>query len=698
MGCVTSSPSQDEQTAPDPQIVAFKLYGPCSIAESGSETPTSSAVFHHTRYADRAAREEFNTRCGKVLQPTRLHDLSLSKLDAVAIKYRRVRKIVNEKRTVGGVTKLAPITYFGRPICMTYRQLWGTVEAFAKGLRLLGVQAGAKVCLFEDTRWEWIVSAYSIWLQHNVAVTVHANLGEEALCYALRETECSAIICNGASVEVLLKSVAVGLIPPCVIIYLDSLEMSRTPTPDEAHGCTVVNWLEVAEKGLRSDQCLVLPTDPDELALIMYTSGTTGDPKGVMHSHGSLTIAFQNIHEYLENNYKQVKGDLYMAYLPLAHITSFCVLNVFLGNNTVVCFGSAKTLTNLYAKPKGDMMTFKPTLIMGVPRIFDKIVRTLRDVVVNKGACQRRLFAKAYQARLKALHRGKDTPLYNLTVFYKYRLHAGGNLRLIFCGGGPLSVSTKEFMSVVIGKMVCGWGLTETACIGAAQRVGDTAPDVVGQPFPSSELKLVDTEDYKHTDSPEPRGELCIRGPFLFKGYYKQPELTKEAIDEDGWFHTGDVGSVSADGRISVIGRIKALAKNCLGEYIALETLESIYAGHPLVLNNCICVIVHPDRNYIGAVLVTDDAKLSAFIAQHHIQVTASDPAKDKAVHRKVVEKFVEMAKEAKRQPFEFIKKVIIVRGEWTPENDVLTAATKLKRRVIDVKYAEEIKELFAGE
>eukprot|EP00796_Vickermania_ingenoplastis_P010721 gene10721-7452_t len=697
-GCVLSrmDSSHEKSLVPDKQIRSFRNYGPNSLPVSGTETATSTAIYRNAQHHSDEARNKFFRQALSQLQPSRMYEVCQTKSSKTAFQYRKVLKVQQEESVVGGEKKMMEVSYMSDPISMTYKELWGTVESLAKGLKEIGVAPRSNVCIYEDTRWEWLATVYAIWGLDGVTSTVYANLGEDALCYALRETECSAIICNGKHVPLLLRNAAAGRFPACRIVYLDELPAGTDCS--DTNGCTVVSWLDVVEKGSKSQATLQLPTDAESLALIMYTSGTTGDPKGVMHSHGSLTVGVQTLNNWMFDNYGQLPDDLYISYLPLAHILAFGVVNIFLANNTMVCFGSPRTLTDATARPKGDLATFRPTMIIGVPRIYDTVRRGIEAKLPPPGSLKRRVFDQAYQSRLKALKDGNDTPYYNEKVFKMARAAMGGRLRLILTGGGPISAATQEFMNVVIGKIVCGWGLTETVCVGGVQRFGDVDIGYCGQVLIGEELKLVDTQDYKHTDTPEPRGELCIRGPFLFKGYYKQPELTKEAIDEDGWFHTGDVGSVSADGRISVIGRIKALAKNCLGEYIALETLESIYAGHPLVLNNCICVIVHPDRNYIGAVLVTDDAKLSAFIAQHHIQVTASDPAKDKAVHRKVVEKFVEMAKEAKRQPFEFIKKVIIVRGEWTPENDVLTAATKLKRRVIDVKYAEEIKELFEEE
>ncbi|KPI82688.1 putative long-chain-fatty-acid-CoA ligase, partial [Leptomonas seymouri] len=166
--------------------------------------------------------------------------------------------------------------------------------------------------------------------------------------------------------------------------------------------------------------------------------------------------------------------------------------------------------------------------------------------------------------------------------------------------------------------------------------------------------------------------------------------------DEDGWFHTGDIGSIDSEGRVSVVGRIKALAKNCLGEYIALETLEAIYAGHPLVLNNGVCVLVNPTKNYIGALIMTDASKVKRFAKEHNIQGEYPALLKNKELLKKAAESMSEVAKSAKRKSFESVRSVRLVDDEWSPENGVLTAAMKLKRRVIDERYANEIADMFA--
>ncbi|KAG5508669.1 hypothetical protein JIQ42_08457 [Leishmania sp. Namibia] len=671
-----------------------KKYGPYSIPVAETATPTSSAVYLNGKQPTRAAQQE----CAKKFyygpnQPQRFAKLCMENLDDVALTYRPIDKVVKEQ--VEGSSRLMNVTYFSEQRDVKYRDLWFAATGFSRGLAELGLAKRANVSIYEETRWEWLAATYGIWMQDMVVSTVYANLGEDALFYALRETECKAIVCNGKNVPNLLRGVGNGAFPACTLIYFDKLPTAGCA---EMHGCRVLAWEDVVAlgHGAGARHSVAPPEDNDSVALIMYTSGTTGNPKGVVHTHGSVIAGILAMDDWLYSIIDHTPDEVYLSYLPLAHILEFGVVNILLARRAHVAFGTPRTLTDTTARPHGDFTQFRPTLVIGVPRVFDTLKKAVEAKLPPVGTLKRQVFDYAYQSRLAALKEGKDTPYWNEKVFKLPRAAVGGRVRAFLSGGGPLSESTQEFVNVVFGGIVNGWGLTETVCVGAIQRLGDLTPAAVGQVLSSEELKLVDMDEYKHTDRPHPRGEICLRGPFLFKGYYRQPELTKEALDEDGWFHTGDVGSIDDEGRVSIVGRIKALAKNCLGEYIALEVLEAIYSNHPLVLNNCVCVVVDPSKNYICALVLTDESRVTAFAKANGIEDEYPALLTNRELLGKAALSMAETARAARRREFEVVRRVRLVDDEWSPENGQLTAALKLKRSVVSKQYERHIADLFA--
>ncbi|KPI82768.1 putative fatty acyl CoA synthetase 2 [Leptomonas seymouri] len=698
-GCMSSVMEwQNSQSVNVHPIIAdYNAYGSEADALPGTQTLGYSPIYRFANTSDEENAEYADRYRNRKHWLERVKDRAQFSADHPAISYRVIERV--EQREVAdeasGKTKVLNYYHCGPAKTMTYKEMWEKMVAFGRGLTaMLGLNAGATISIYEETRWEWLATIYGIWMQNMVASTVYANLGKDALLYTLRETRSDAIICNGSQVEMLTGLLAQeGLCP--IIIALDCV-----PAAVETHGCRVVAWTDVVKTGVEVGEQVPVhtATKSDDVCLIMYTSGTTGNPKGVMHTHGSIAAGCEALNHRISDAYQPgQKGEIYCAYLPLAHILEFAVVNVFFDRGTMVGFGTPRTLTNSYAIPHGDLQEFKPKMILSVPRIFDTIRKAVEDRLPAPGSFKRDIFDKAYESRRTALLEAKDTPYWNNKAFGAPRAVLGGGVYGMLSGGGPLSPSTQEFINVVCGGplIIQGWGLTETVCCGATQRLGDLEPNCVGQLVKTCEVRLRDTEEYRHTDQPEPRGEICMRGPFMFKGYYKQPELTKEAFDEDGWFRTGDVGSFTKEGKLRIVGRVKALAKNCLGEYIALEALEAIYGQNSLCAVNGVCVLVHPEKTYITALVLAEPKRILTFAKEHGIEGTLEEILGNTAFHKAAAASLALTAKEAGRQNFETVRNVRVLTDEWTPENGLVTPTLKLRRSHVESHYASIIAQLF---
>ena len=476
------------------------------------------------------------------------------------------------------------------------------------------------------------------------------------------------------------------------LIYVDTL-----PADLDAEGAELISWDAVLQSG-RGMPKPQLPSDPDALAMIMYTSGTTGDPKGVMIRHGNIFTGVKGttlrLNDVLGKDCTCQEGDTYICFLPMAHIYENICEHQFLLRGFQLCYGHPRTLTDLSARPHGDFTEYKPVFMAGVPRVYDTIKKAVMAKLPPAGTLKRRVFDRAYEERRVAMQKGFDTPFWNDKVFAPIRNLLGGRCRCLGTGGSPISTVSYEFLGVVFCCHVMqGYALTET-CLGCLQRYYEIQADCIGGPFPGMEIKLRDVEDWKHTNTLA-QGEVCIRGPCVSLGYYKQPKKTAESYTPDGWFLTGDIAEVMPNGSFKLIGRTKALAKNMFGEYIALEALEAVYVQNDLAMPNGVCVLVNPAKAYITALVLTDEKKTMKFASENKIEGTWPEILQKPEFHQKAAVSLAETAKEAGKKPFETVKRVRMLNDEWTPENDVLTAAQKLKRRVIDQRYAQIIVELF---
>lgn len=436
------------------------------------------------------------------------------------------------------------------------------------------------------------------------------------------------------------------------------------------------------------------PPKPSDLASILYTSGTTGEPKGVMILHRSMVAA-------LAASFKTMPvytTDVHLSYLPLAHIFERLVLvyGLFAGSRLGFYQGDVKKLVE-------DITVLRPTIFVGVPRVFHRIYDKITQGINESSWPRRKLFEYAFQAKSDAVLKGEETPYWDSVVFNKVKARFGGRIRLIVSGSAPLSPTVQHFLKICLGCTVLqGYGLTESCAVSCISTPEHQGFGHVGVPSPCCEIKLVSVPDmaYNVTDvdeegRPTPRGEVCLRGANIFSGYYKMEKETAEVFSPDGYFHTGDIGRWNPDGTLSIIDRKKNIFKLSQGEYIAAEKLEGVYTRSPYISQ----MFIYGDsfKSYLVGIVVVDMETLVPWAKQNLNTNDLSGPAlcANPAVHKFIMQEIMTQAKNAKLRGFELVKAVHLEHEEFSMANGLITPTFKLKRNALKQRYETVLNKLY---
>jgi len=587
----------------------------------------------------------------------------------------------------------------------TYQKVAETVGKLGTALaseQLGSLTKGSIVGIFAETSEQWLTFAHAVFSQSAVVATVYANLGEEGLVYAINDTSLTHLLTDSNLLGSILKSIA-SLPKIKYIFYTDHREQADVKVLEalKEKGITTVSFSELVtiSSGL---EAAPVPPAPTDLAVIMYTSGTTGLPKGVMISHANVIGAISGGMAVVVSGFNLGPGDLYCSFLPLAHILEMVIEHCLILSGAGLAFGSPRTMTdNLVRNCKGDLTESKPTLMAGVPTLWERIRKGALEKVKMAPASKQKVFNVGYSIKNKLLSMNiASAPVLDSVVFGQFKQNVGGRLRGIISGGAPLSHSTHQFLRTVFNvPVIQGYGLTETCGLLTVQPLRHLGTEIVGAPFPCAEIKLVDVKEMGYTseDQPNPRGEIWARGPGIAMGYYNQPEKTKEEFKEGGWFATGDIAQWNSDGTLAIIDRIKNLVKLSHGEYIALEAMEAKYKQDPYV--DEICVVANSQKDLPAVLVVVNKPNLTAWAeansidASDWVALTQNEKAKEE-----VKRSLHATATREKMKTFEKPSGVFLVSEEWTVDGGLVTAAMKLKRNEIQKKYKDEIAALFAAQ
>jgi long-chain acyl-CoA synthetase len=542
------------------------------------------------------------------------------------------------------------------------------VRAAAKGLIASGVQPGDRVALMSRTRYEWTLLDFAVWSAGAVTVPVYETSSASQVEWILGDSGAVAVVVESAVHEDLVESVRVRL-PQLKHVWridagaVDALGAAGTDVSDA-----------VADERSAS-------ANADSPATIVYTSGTTGRPKGCVLSHRSFFAECGNVVERLAPLFRTGHSSV-LLFLPLAHV--FGRLVEVASVMAPIRLGHVPDIKNL----TDDLQGFRPTLILGVPRVFEKVYNTARATAQAGG--KGRIFDKAAATAIE-YSRALDTPsgpslklrfshrVFDRLVYSKLRAVLGGRATHAISGGAPLGDRLGHFYRGIGFTVLEGYGLTESCAATAFNPWDRTKIGTVGQPLPGSTVRIADD------------GEVLLYGEHLFTGYWNNEPATAEAM-ADGWFHTGDIGALDEDGYLSITGRKKEIIVTAGGKNVAPAVIEDRIRADALIAE---CMVVGDARPFVAALITLDEEFLPHWAEQHGktggtTAELAADPDLLAAVQHAVDEGNAAVSKA------ESVRKFVILPTQFTEESGHVTPSLKLKRNVVTADFAGEIEALYA--
>ncbi|CAI9101131.1 OLC1v1038389C1 [Oldenlandia corymbosa var. corymbosa] len=582
----------------------------------------------------------------------------------------------------------------GKYVWMTYKEVFDLVSKVGNSIRSCGVTPGDKCGIYGANCTKWVVSMQACNAHGLYCVPLYDTLGAGAIEYIICHAEVSIAFVEETKVSEVLKTF------PSSGKYLKTVvsfgRVSREQQEVSMNfGLKIFSWDEFLLLG--QGQQFDLPAKKKtDICTIMYTSGTTGDPKGVMISNEAILSIISGVDHQLESISEEFsEKDVYLSYLPLAHIFDRVVEELLINRGASIGFWH-KDVKQLL----DDIKELKPTVFCSVPRVLDRIYSGLTEKVSSSGLLKSTLFNVAYSYKLRNMSKGykhsEAAPRLDKIIFSKVKEGLGGNIRLILSGAAPLSSTVETYLRVVTcAHVVQGYGLTET-CAGSFVARPDELSMVgtVGPPLPIVDVCLESVPEMGYDAlASTPRGEICIRGKCLFSGYYKREDLTKEVM-VDGWFHTGDIGEWQPDGSMKIIDRKKNIFKLSQGEYVAVENLENIYGLATCI--DSIWVYGSSYESFLVAVVNPNAEVLESWAEENGITAETFDALCENPMAKDyILKELTKIGKEKQLKGFEFIKAVHLDATPFDMERDLLTPTYKKKRAPFLKHYKHMVEELY---
>ncbi len=556
-----------------------------------------------------------------------------------------------------------------------------TVRKAALGLEAIGARKGERVAILSENRPEWTALDHAALNLGAVIVPIYSTLLTEQVRYILDNSQARVLVLSSAAQ---LEK---------VLPILDRLpELQRLVILDPPPGALsqrLTTWAALLQEGEGAQRAAPgrfeaarAAVSPDDLASILYTSGTTADPKGVMLTHGNFASNVSATLQIIPFS----EQDVTLSFLPLTHVFERMVEFAYLGAGATIAYAES-----IDAVPR-NLLEIRPTVMASVPRLFEKVNTRILDTVQASPKIRRMIFALALavgrrQARATLDGRPASLPirwLHPLTdrlVFAKVRDRLGGRQRFFISGGAPLSPEIAEFFYAAGIRILEGYGLTETSPVIAVNTLERTRIGTVGPIIPGIEVRIAAD------------GEILVRGPNIMRGYFRNEAATREAI-VDGWFHTGDIGRLDPDGFLKITDRKKEVLKTSGGKMVAPQPIENLLKTDRFISQ---AVLVGDRRRFISALIVPDMAWLESYAKHKQIPYARVEDLLGDARVLDLYRRRVE-AKMAGLPSYETIKKFRLLPRELTQEGGEMTPTLKVKRRVIEQRYHDLIESMYAEE
>ncbi|MBI2614648.1 MAG: long-chain fatty acid--CoA ligase [Gemmatimonadetes bacterium] len=561
---------------------------------------------------------------------------------------------------------------------ISHQELARRVYHAALGLHEFGIRPGDRVAIYSHNRPEWAIADYACLTARCADVAIYPALPGPQIAYLIRDSGATAIFVGDREQYEQVQSVR-GSLPQLKTVF-----MFGPPR----QGDDVIPFQQLLRHGAAAEAKYpryrqdALATAPDDLATLIYTSGTTGEPKGVMLTHANfcanVVAALQVV--------RIGPTDSCLSALPLAH--SF---ERMAGHYTMLHGGATINYAESLNTIAQDLLEVRPTVVLLVPRVYEKIYARVTEVAMAGGAVSRRVFFWARRigaayADLKLA--GHAVPLglrvrrrmVDRLVFRKLRARTGGRIRFFVSGAAPLAPEIAKFFYAAGLPVLEGYGLTETSPLVSVNTLKALKIGTVGRPVPNVEVRIA--ED----------GEILVRGPNVMQGYYHKPQATAEAIDAQGWFHTGDIGDLDADGFLRITDRKKDIIVTAGGKKIAPQPIENLVRNTPFLKN---AVLIGDQRKFPVLLVVPAVEALVAWAAQRGLPTDDLDrfleqPDVTAKIEREAMINLRDLAS------FEMPKKIVVINDDFTIERGELTPTLKVKRAVVEKKYQALIDAAYA--